>query len=61
VSGLKLSKVSDISDKQKRLISEREKARQNQDWAQSDELRKELTRQSIGLNDTPHGAIWHRL
>jgi cysteinyl-tRNA synthetase len=51
----------DISDDQKRLLSEREAARVSKDWAKSDALRDQLTAQGIGLRDTPKGAIWYRL
>lgn len=59
--GLQLSKLPDISDAQKQLITDREAARQSQDWTQSDSLRDQLAEQGIGLNDTPSGAIWFRL
>lgn len=60
VFGLNLSSRSDITDAQKALIAARETARNEKDWAKSDELRKELEQQGIGLNDTPHGPIWYR-
>ncbi len=50
----------DISDSQKTTITERETARQNKDWAKSDELRDSLKDQGIGLRDTAHGAVWYR-
>jgi cysteinyl-tRNA synthetase len=59
--GLKLSEVSDISEEQKRMISERETARQNKDWAKSDELRDKLIEQNVGLRDTTQGVIWFPL
>lgn len=48
----------DISDEQKELISQREKARENKDWLKSDEIRESLKEQSIELNDTQNGTIW---
>jgi cysteinyl-tRNA synthetase len=59
--GLALCNVPDISDEQKQLIADREQARADKDWTKSDELRDQLTKQGIGLRDTPHGAIWCRL
>jgi cysteinyl-tRNA synthetase len=59
--GLKLSEVSDISEEQKRMISERETARQNKDWVKSDELRDKLIEQNVGLRDTTQGVIWFPL
>ena len=53
--------TSDISDAQKELITQRESARQAQNWAKSDELRDKLTAEGIGLRDTSHGAVWFRL
>ena len=41
------------------LIEERDVARANKDFARSDEIRNELLRRGIALNDTPDGAIWH--
>jgi len=60
--GLNLqSSTQNINDRHKQLIEEREEARKNQDFAKSDELRDELARQGIGLNDTSSGPIWYRL
>ncbi len=61
VFGFQLTASSDITDGQKQLIVEREKAREARDWVKSDELREQLEEQDIGLRDTPHGAIWYRL
>lgn len=58
---LSLSDRADISDHIKELIKQREQVRQNQDWAKSDELRKQLEGQGIGINDTPIGPVWYRL
>jgi cysteinyl-tRNA synthetase len=59
--GLRLSDEEDIPNKQKQLVTAREKARETQDWAKSDELRDTLKAQGIGLRDTPNGAIWYRI
>ncbi len=58
--GLNLSTGSDITNEQKQLIAEREKAREAKDWAKSDQLRDQLAEQGIGLRDTPSGAVWYR-
>lgn len=60
IFGLNLMKVEDITDGQKRLMSERDEARDAQDWAASDKLRDELKEQGIGVRDTDHGQIWFR-
>lgn len=56
--GLRLSEVKDISDEQKQLIADREKAREAKEWQRSDEIRDTLLSQGIGLRDTPQGVIW---
>jgi cysteinyl-tRNA synthetase len=61
VLGLSLSEVPDISEEQKRTLTERDNARAQKDWSQSDELRGKLEQQGIGLRDTPYGAIWYYL
>ena len=41
------------------LIEERDVARKNKDFGRSDEIRNELLRRGIALNDTPNGAVWY--
>ncbi len=50
----------DITDEQKRLIKQRESARESKDWAQSDAIRDRLKEQGIEVRDTPRGTIWSR-
>jgi cysteinyl-tRNA synthetase len=59
--GLNIANRPDISNDQKKLIVEREKARKNQDWHKADELRKELEEQGIEIRDTDRGSIWSRI
>lgn len=59
--GLSLTVVSDITPEQKQLLAEREQARAQNDWLQSDKLRDRLVDQGIGLRDTPNGALWYLL
>lgn len=56
--GLNLMSIADITDAQKLLITERETARANKDWAKADSLRDELLAQNIELRDTDQGVIW---
>lgn len=57
--GLKLLETTqDISDDQKRLIIERTRARDNKDYARSDEIRDELEKSGIAVRDTASGPIW---
>jgi cysteinyl-tRNA synthetase len=58
--GIKLLGI-DITDEQKELITSRQQARDDKDWAQSDRLRDELKSQGIGINDTDHGQLWYRI
>lgn len=48
----------DIGGDTKKLIIERQRARDDKDWAQSDVLRDDLLQQGIVVRDTPHGTIW---
>lgn len=59
--GLGLAGSTDISDDQTKLFAERQTARNNQDWAKSDEMRDQLQQQGIGVRDTAYGQIWYRL
>lgn len=42
------------------LIQDRNKARANRDFTRSDEIRGELAKQGIMLEDTPEGTIWKK-
>ena len=44
-----------------KLFDEREKARVSKNWARSDELRDELLKKGIAVEDTPHGTRWKRI
>jgi len=52
---------SDIETKINQLISDRDKARQSKDWAQSDSIRAKLTEMGIQIQDTPEGTKWNRI
>lgn len=51
----------DVTDAQKKLITERSIARDAKNWSESDRIRDELKDQGIGLNDTATGQTWYRL
>ena len=59
--GTELSNRLDITDEQKQIIISRNKARENKDWQKSDQLREELEKQGIGLNDNESNQTWYRL
>lgn len=53
-----LGTTPDISDDAKRLIVERARARENKDYQRSDEIRAALSKEGVGIRDTPSGQIW---
>jgi cysteinyl-tRNA synthetase len=42
------------------LVAEREHARANKDFGRADEVRDELARRGVTVEDTATGSIWHR-
>lgn len=66
VLGLRLAEVVESSEESElepeyaALITERETARKEKNWARADELRKELLASGIVLEDRPEGTIWRR-
>jgi len=53
-----LGTTKDISDDVKRLIIERERARDNKDWNAADTLRDKIEKSGITVRDTANGSIW---
>ncbi len=51
----------EVNDDVQSLINEREKARRNKDFSKSDEIRNELQKKGVQLEDTPEGTIWKRI
>jgi cysteinyl-tRNA synthetase len=49
-----------LSVEEQRLLSERQEARRRRDFAQADQLRDELQRRGVLLEDTPKGTRWRR-
>ncbi|HEX7484181.1 MAG TPA: cysteine--tRNA ligase [Candidatus Saccharimonadales bacterium] len=59
VLGLQLqSSTPDIDDDSKQVIIERQRARDEKNWSESDRLRDELLGKGITIRDTPGGSIW---
>jgi cysteinyl-tRNA synthetase len=56
-----LSGSSDISEPDKHLIIERQRARENKEYSRSDELRDSLLERGITVRDTSSGPIWSRV
>ena len=61
ILGLGLLAREDINSAQKLIIAERAKAKEHEDYAKADELRKTLEDQGIAVRDTANGPIWSRL
>lgn len=49
------------ADSIKKLLEERQIARDNQDWTKADQLRGELEKNGLQIKDTPQGQIWAKL
>ncbi|MGH1404685.1 MAG: cysteine--tRNA ligase [Alphaproteobacteria bacterium] len=43
------------------LLAERVTAKAEKNWARADEIRDELTRMGIAIEDTPEGTVWKRV
>jgi cysteinyl-tRNA synthetase len=57
--GLQLTaSTPDITDEQKQLIVQRQRARDEKNWAESDKLRDQLAAQGVAVRDTSSGTIW---
>jgi cysteinyl-tRNA synthetase len=56
-----LAKEEKLAPELQKLLDEREKARQIKNWARTDEIRDELKKQGIAVEDTPHGQRWKRI
>jgi cysteinyl-tRNA synthetase len=61
ILGIDLLSGGDISDEALKLFTARAAAREQKDWAKSDELRDQLLELGYGVKDTPRGATWVRL
>lgn len=53
-------KQAENDDEIEALVAQRDEARKNKDWAESDRLRDELQAKGIVIEDTPQGTRWHR-
>jgi cysteinyl-tRNA synthetase len=49
---------SELSERIKTLIRERDEARQRQDWTRADKIRTELQKLDVVVEDTPSGTEW---
>ena len=53
-----INSTPDIPDTAKQIIIERKRAREQQDWKKSDELRDQLNKIGIAIRDTNSDCIW---
>jgi cysteinyl-tRNA synthetase len=61
VLGLALDRIPEekpLSEELQLLFKQREKAREEKNWAQSDQLRRELEDAGLEINDGPSGQSW---
>ena len=56
-----IADTPDISEETYALISDREKARAEKNYALSDKIRDELKARGIAIEDTPNGPVWQYL
>ena len=59
--GVKITTEMENDDTIQKLVDQRNLARQNKDWATSDQIRDELLAKGIILEDTPQGTRWHHV
>ena len=60
VLGIVDCEILDVDDNIQELIKERELARSDKNWAKADEVREQLEKLGIILDDTPEGTVWKR-
>ena len=58
--GLSFDGRPDIGDDAKAIITERQAARDERDWAKADRLRGKLRKFDLEVDDTPNGPRWRR-
>ena len=61
VFGVIFYKEEDIDSDIEKLIEEREEARKNKDFARADQIRDDLLKDGIVLDDTSQGTIWKKV
>jgi cysteinyl-tRNA synthetase len=61
IGGVSTEKVEELSEEAARLLKERENARKNKDWKRADEIRNQLSKMGILIEDTSKGVKWKRL
>lgn len=61
ILGLKLRESANINQEQLQVLNHRQLARDDKDFAKSDELRDQLKEQGIAVRDTEHGQVWSRI
>jgi len=52
--------VPELDDETRRLVEQRDEARQRRDYVQADRIRALLATRGVVLEDTPEGTVWRR-
>ena len=60
ILGLMTKKKGKLDGEVEDLIRQRQKAREDKNWALADRIRDDLKEQGIVLEDTPQGVRWKR-
>ncbi len=60
ILGLMTKKKGKLDEEVEDLIRQRQKAREDKNWALADRIRDDLKEQGIVLEDTPQGVRWKR-
>ncbi|MBI3624147.1 cysteine--tRNA ligase [Candidatus Saccharibacteria bacterium] len=58
--GLNLDKRRDVAADQRELLTQRQAARNQQDWKTADKLRESLKQAGLTVRDTEQGQLWSR-
>jgi cysteinyl-tRNA synthetase len=53
--------AGELSEEEEKLIQARETARKNRDWGTADQIRSELRKRGLEIEDTPQGLRWRRV
>ena len=58
IFGLELERTHELTDEEKGLIAERDRARKSKEWKKADAIRQKLRERGVILKDYPRGTLW---
>jgi len=61
IFGIIKKRKEELTEEERKLIEEREKARKEKDYKKADEIREKLKKMGIILEDTPNGVRWKKI